>query len=1567
MNVFCLDELGHVFIGALPPSLAKLVNLADGALLPAGIEQFFSIENHHGVQIRWIGLRTSIAGRLLGAVVKKKDGERHFFILDYTASHDYQKTLVGNGDRLSSFRSLILRHVAAMEAGLGVVDGGASGHGNFKEIKLIYHKCQYIRLDLTQLELTNMSLDAGLVCFSPPGVGKTLVAVERAKAYLSAELRVAFVLPTKRLADEVRREFAESGVTYSDADLMVFSLDEYLSYMSSLHPELGTAYVAKADSREFVDKDFFSLWIKSNSRKPGLPKFANSVYWEEFCNVFMRPDWRDSEQAHLGEEVYVGLGLNQSNIPVDERRQVYHLFIRFFRTINDESRYYFPLHRAHKLYKLLGRDETLKRFDAVVVDEIQRFKPWEWASVMAQLENGPRSGRFLLFGDAYQGGFGTQSLWLSQVLRSYFISQGVSDLPIRRLLINHRNAQKVSRFVHVIHQMEDFILGAMERDTYAEASESRNAELGELQWMPGVEEREQIKADAGAYVVIPDESCRAAAELLWSKRQIVTLVEFIGLSARTVVMHGFSAYYKRDLDAIHVEAKELPRERFSSLSVFSRLSKGREAPLLRACLQALYTAASRAEMKLVLNEPQGKKIHPFFEQLFALADAPALAMGGAGGPGGASASAASSLVAGEDSSAEVVSSGLERAAAAVVCPASKSTTNDWLLRANQDFNNGLIENAKTICADRATWADDGMHRQVLALLSATPVFSEEVLQAINVLFASRGEAPSKAVDAPAASAALLTERQSNYISGLLSALTPKNLEGLFGVKDEQLKEFLFYKNSNNKGSFLFSLVLGNKLKDFCQKISPIKFKRINKIYALIESPDIALRLCWSALQDEMSNTLPKKKAAAPDKPFSVVDALMVQISSDSALLAQFFESPDACSMLEKYWETFKKHFNLEKLASDLGGGVTPFFLLTTSNSGQALIQKYWSDFADHLSAKVLFQVRTRLGTKQGTSAFYWLAATPEGCAILSKHWSDFARHLNAEGLFQVRTGMAPEQGTSAFYWLAATPEGCAILSKHWSDFARHLNAEGLFQVRTGMGPEQGTSAFYWLAGNSEGRAILCAHWSDFARHLGAEGLFQVRTGMGPDQGTSAFYWLTASPEGCAILRAHWSDFARHLSAEGLFQARTGEGPYQGVSAFYCLTATPEGLAILSAHWSDFACHLSAEGLFQVLTVEGAYQGVSAFYWLAASPEGLAILSAHWSDFARHLSAEGLFQARTVEGAHQGISAFYWLTASSAGRTILSEHWSDFACHLSTKGLFQARTGLGPDQGTSAFYWLTASPDGRAILSAHWSDFACHLSPEGLFQARTVAGAHQGTSAFYCLTATSVGRAILSAHWSDFSRHLSAEGLFQACTGEGLNQGTSAFYCLTASPEGRAILSVYWSDFAVHLSAEGLFQARTGMGPDQGTSAFYWLTASSAGRTILSEHWSDFACHLSTKGLFQARTGLGPDQGTSAFYWLTASPDGRAILSAHWSDFAGYISREGLLHICTGEGAHQGMSPINWLKSDAKCCADILGACELILNASTVSVSSGRLGLFPTAVNGSNSTTGNGFSFCAPRR
>ena len=1213
--------------------------------------------------IYWVGFRLNDASRLIGAVVKNTTTkERNFFALEITLDHNYQKTLVGNTQRKKNWKTFMLdylRHTLPAESRIRQIN-----QAPLVAQPIMQYQGRFNRPDPKQIELMDIPLNTGAVCFGSPGTGKTLVTFHRAMSYVRAKLSTAVFFPTERLADAMRQEFLDQGIDGRDTGVSCLSFNAFLAQMSRDYPNLNLIYNPQTDRRKYVDFSFFKAWIDQTKKIKQVTKEKPETLWQEFYYVFMQPTWSNPIAQHLDLDSYLRLGAAQSVILQETRSSVYqNIFMPFLNHIHDTKQFYFPVQIAHQLFLSIRKSSQATElvFDAILLDEVQKFHPWQWACLLTVLKNPFSAGQFFISGDAHQCA-DQQPLRVSEPLRLYF-EDAKADIPVYHLSLNHRNSQAVSRFVAQIHAMEVHLIGSMERDTHVDTQVNETGLEGYICSRPYNQTLvDNVSGDAGAYVLIPNDQCRAEAQSLWPPEQIVTLSEFAGMSASTVVMFGFSEYFKKTLDSIvKMLSSDSTLLSWQTPQPYARKAKGSNLDLtaLRTCFQSIYTAASRAIDVLMVVEPDSRP-HELFQIMFE-----------------ATKKKSASL------SVEVSCANIEECNTAMPV-AQKSTQAQWFERAKKDAVEGLIDQAKAIFLREQTWGPKNVAELEKIMKGCEP---KDLIETVDhILFPSPSKLATPKIEIQGRSLVpdvlqpewkrfQMDGKWVGYIEKLMATICATNIKNLLKTPLPKLANILFGHKMESGYCLFVEITTQGKLKEFCREINPTLRSELESYYHTLNKKDIFCQLSWVLFCDNF------------DHDSSPCDTTPRNMAAKRVTL--FFEEIFRAEPVDVFWE-------------------------------DAFLSEKWGYFLDiGLIAKhPIHELINKEGPLKGMTPFYLFLSSDKGLTYLKDNWDFCVKNhiVSSESMEQALTGSVSENGMSPFFLLIKSKNGLGFLDDKWDYFIKNklISYQSLHQEVTGETINKGLTPFFYIILCPDVTKFIIKHWDDLVRNklIDATQMHKELHSKITDKGTTPFFYLFDNTDGQTLLKKKWGDFLKHrlVSHKSMHKVVSNSKIYQDMTAFFLLISNTVGYKLIIDRWNDFEKNrlISATSMHQVIGPGSAHSGESPFFYLTRMQIGMELIRDKWDYFVANelLSKKSMHQLAGKKSRYKDFSPFYYFVSSTIGRKLIHDKWDYFVEKelITKKSMAQVVDAKGIYRGMPHFYLLIMGPEGLHLLRDKWDYF-----------------------------------------------------------------------------------------------------------------------------------------------------------------------------------------------------------------------------------------------------------------------
>lgn len=397
---------------------------------------------------------------------------------------------------------------------------------------------QPISFDDRQAEIHALPLP--LIIVGCAGSGKTALTLTKLRD-LAGE--VLYVTQSAFLAENAASLYFAHGYEspHQNVDFLSFA-----KVLASIEVPRGRP-VTLRDFRDFFER------IKTNY------KFTNAhQLFEELRGVITA-----HPEGALTEEAYLNLGVRQSIYDVEQRRLIYPLLGKF-RTWLGEKGLYDQNLVAHAYMKRAER-----RYDAIVIDEVQDFTNAELAFVLATLKS-PR--HFLLCGDANQIVHPNFFSWSK--VKSLFYSQEKEavDAKIHVLEANYRSSTNVCELANALLKVKNARFGSVDRESTAlvvPTSDIAGHVVGLVKKDAVMRELDKrLRGSARVAVVVLNDEQKAEAKQRFSTPLIFSVHEAKGLEYDAVILYDIVSTERaiyRDIasgvgqDAIETEALKFAR------------------------------------------------------------------------------------------------------------------------------------------------------------------------------------------------------------------------------------------------------------------------------------------------------------------------------------------------------------------------------------------------------------------------------------------------------------------------------------------------------------------------------------------------------------------------------------------------------------------------------------------------------------------------------------------------------------------------------------------------------------------------------------------------------------------------------------------------------------------------------------------------------------------------------------------------------------------------------------------------------------------------------------------------
>lgn len=420
-----------------------------------------------------------------------------------------------------------------------------------------------ISFDDRQAELHALPLP--LVLVGCAGSGKTALTLTRLR---QMDGEVLYVTQSAFLAESAAALYFAHGYESTSQNVDFLSLRKLLE---SIEVPQGRAVTMK-DFRPFFER-----------HKHGLDFTTAHMVFEELRGVLAA-----APRAALDRDAYLALGVRQSMYPPERRAAIFDLFTKY-RAWLAESGLYDPSLLAHAY-----APRAEKRYDAVVVDEIQDLTNAELALVLATLKN---ARGFLLCGDANQIVHPNFFSWSK--VKSLFYSEETEALaaPIHVLDANYRSSRTVSKLANSLLKIKNARFGSIDKESTALVRPVADVEgrvAGLLKKDNVLRELDRVaRASARVAVIVLSDDQKADARRRFSTPLVFSVLEAKGLEYEVVILYDLIATERttyREI-AAGVSQADLDADELTFARAKDKSDKSLEA--YKFFINALYVAVTR--------------------------------------------------------------------------------------------------------------------------------------------------------------------------------------------------------------------------------------------------------------------------------------------------------------------------------------------------------------------------------------------------------------------------------------------------------------------------------------------------------------------------------------------------------------------------------------------------------------------------------------------------------------------------------------------------------------------------------------------------------------------------------------------------------------------------------------------------------------------------------------------------------------------------------------------------------------------------------------------------------------
>ena len=495
--------------------------------------------------------------RLLLRFVRYRE-QRACLALELVENHAYDRARFLRGARLDEATEL----EAGEQTPASVVDGPVR---YLDPRRTEFHMLDKpISFDDRQSELFDLPLPMVLVGCA--GSGKTALTLTKLRGL---EGQVLYVTHSAFLAETAAGLYFAHGFENADQDVDFLS---YRKLLESIEVPVGRA-VTLDDFRGFFDRHRSTL------------KHTNAhQIFEELRGVVTA-----SPGGPLTLDAYLALGVRQSIYQPAERAAVHALLSKYREFLTEKKLY------DTNLLAQAYATKAEKRYDAVVVDEVQDLTNAELALVLAVLR---APSQFLLCGDANQIVHPNFFSW-SKVKSLFFEKEtDAVSAPIHVLDANYRSSTTVCTLANTLLEVKNARFGSIDRESTSlvrPVSEIAGRVAGLVNKPSVLRELDaKIRASTRVAVIVLDEERKIEAKRAFSTPLVFSVHEAKGLEYDTVILYDLVSAERVAFKEIAngVSAGDLGKDALVYARAKDKTDKSLE--VYKFYVNALYVALTRA-------------------------------------------------------------------------------------------------------------------------------------------------------------------------------------------------------------------------------------------------------------------------------------------------------------------------------------------------------------------------------------------------------------------------------------------------------------------------------------------------------------------------------------------------------------------------------------------------------------------------------------------------------------------------------------------------------------------------------------------------------------------------------------------------------------------------------------------------------------------------------------------------------------------------------------------------------------------------------------------------------------
>lgn len=503
--------------------------------------------------------------------IGRYDGEMYILILEVIHNHAYEKSKFLNGAFIDENK------LQPLNAESDILEEDTTVISYINPNQTSFHILDKIlSFDNTQEEI--LHLPAPGIIIGSAGSGKTALTLEKLKMMKG---NILYTTLSPYLVENASHLYSSFGYENAKQEVSFLSFYEYLSTIS----------MPKGKEADYTS---FSRWISRYTQSHKI-KDAYRVF-EEIKGVITGSV---VNAAYLSLEEYLSLGIKQSIFSVDDREQVYDLFIKYLSWIAEGD--YFDSNIVS--FELLQKVQP--KYDYVVVDEVQDLTNVQLMLILKALT---KPSNFVLCGDSNQIVHPNFFSWAQ--VKTLFYKLNLKANIVRVLDINYRNTPEVTGIANQLLMIKNTRFGSIDKEsTYLVIPNS--GQKGEVEYLENnskvnMEMNSKTSFSTRFAVLVLRNEDKPAARKFYSTPLLFSIQEAKGLEYENIILFNTISTYEKEFKELTngVTAEDLLPENLNFSRAKDKSDKSLEE--YKFYVNSLYVGITRAIKNLYVIEANKK-------------------------------------------------------------------------------------------------------------------------------------------------------------------------------------------------------------------------------------------------------------------------------------------------------------------------------------------------------------------------------------------------------------------------------------------------------------------------------------------------------------------------------------------------------------------------------------------------------------------------------------------------------------------------------------------------------------------------------------------------------------------------------------------------------------------------------------------------------------------------------------------------------------------------------------------------------------------------------------------------